>query len=60
MGLLDNNMIRSKTIGTILVSLILGVVTFFIATPKKILKNREKQVSEPFDDKSSAKEDLFI
>lgn len=53
-------MSTSKTIGAIIVSLILGVVTFFIASPKKIIKKKEKEVAEPLDENSKAKDNLFI
>lgn len=49
-----------KTIGTILISFFIGAVTFFIATPKKISKKKEKSVSEPVDDPIDPKENLFI
>lgn len=53
-------MSTSKTIGAILVSVIIGAVTFFIASPKKIIKKKEREVSEPLDENSNVKEDLFI
>ena len=52
-------MSRSKTIGTIIVSLLIGVITLFITTPKKVQK-KEKFVSEPLDESMEPKEDLFI
>lgn len=53
-------MSRSKTLSTVLVSLLLGAITFFIAAPKKAIKKREKEVSEPTDESRNAKDDLFI
>ena len=53
-------MSTSKTIGAILLSVILGAVTFFIASPQKMVKKKEKEVSEPLEGNSDPKEDLFI
>lgn len=53
-------MSTSKTIGAIAVSILLGAVTFFIAAPKKVIRKKEKEVSEPLEENSSVKEDLFI
>ena len=53
-------MSTSRTIGAIAVSLLLGAVTFFIATPKKVVKKKEKSFSEPIDGGVEPKEDLFI
>ncbi len=50
-------MINTKTIGTILVSVILGAVTFFIATPKKVVKKKERSIAATAEDNSS---NLFI
>ncbi|MEP0984066.1 hypothetical protein [Ekhidna sp.] len=51
-------MSRSKTIGTIFASIALGALTFFLSTPKKVVKKKEQQTAQ--DDPSSDKEDLFI
>ncbi len=53
-------MSTSKTIGAIFVSLLLGAVTFFIASPKKVIKKKERSVTEPVDGGIDQKEDLFI
>lgn len=53
-------MSKSKTISTIFISLLVGALTFFIAAPKKVVKKREKSVSEPIDESMNQKEDLFI
>ncbi|MEP5611405.1 MAG: hypothetical protein ABJP45_04115 [Cyclobacteriaceae bacterium] len=53
-------MSTSKTIGAIVMSILIGTVTFFIASPKKIVRKKEKEVSEPLEENSSIKEDLFI
>ncbi len=53
-------MSTSKTIGAIVLSVLLGAVTFFIASPKKVVKKKEKEVSEPLEGNSNAKENLFI
>ena len=51
-------MSRSRTIGTIFASIALGVLTFFLSSPKKVVKKREQHISQ--GDKQSDKEDLFI
>lgn len=51
-------MSRSKTIGTIFASIALGALTFFLSTPKKVVKKKEQQTAQ--DDHNSDKEDLFI
>ncbi len=51
-------MSRSRTIGTIFASIALGVLTFFLSSPKKVIKKKEQQTS--LGDSTSDKEDLFI
>ncbi|MFK7952015.1 MAG: hypothetical protein AB8B73_04155 [Ekhidna sp.] len=51
------NMSRSRTIGTVIASLIIGVLTFFIAAPKKAIKKRQNNSSE---ESKKSKEDMFI
>lgn len=53
-------MSKSRTISTVLVSLLVGAITFFIAAPKNVMKKREKEVSEPVDENIDPKENLFI
>ncbi len=53
-------MSRSRTIGTIIASLIIGVLTFFIAVPKKTVKKRITNTSEPSKKKNKDKDDMFI
>ena len=51
-------MSRSRTIGTIFASVAIGALTFFLSTPKKVVKSKEQQTSQ--DDNKSEQEDLFI
>ena len=51
-------MSRTKTIGTIFASIALGALTFFLSSPKKVIKKKENQTS--LDDSTVDKEDLFI
>jgi hypothetical protein len=54
-------MSRSRTIGTIIATLIIGLLTFFIAAPKKAVKKRQSSTSEPSSKKKSRdKDDMFI
>ena len=50
-------MSRSRTIGTVIASLIFGLLTFFIAAPKKVIKKRQSNLSE---ESKKDKEDMFI
>lgn len=53
-------MSRSRTIGTLIASLIIGVLTFFIAVPKKAIKKRQSNTPEASKKKNKGKDDLFI
>lgn len=51
-------MSRTRTIGTIIASVALGALTFFLSTPKKVVKKKEQQTSQ--DESKTEQDNLFI
>ena len=50
----------TKTIGTLIVTALLGVFAIVFTTPKKVLKNKVKPVNSSTDLGREEREDLFI
>jgi hypothetical protein len=51
-------MSKSFNVGAAVLSILLGIVTIFIAGPKKVIKKKERTTQAPR--KTAEKENLFI
>jgi len=50
----------SKTIGTLIATVLVGSLTLLVATPKKVMKNKAKTTKTSAQNGIEEKENLFI